>query len=183
MKINTKIIEKLESPQCLIDNYLKHYSSFEGDLEEFILLENISYSDKVWIFVQLATKKQNVKFSLLCALKVLHLFENVYPDDKRIRKALETAELYLKNTDTIYTYAAANAANAANDAADSVKNNANLAAYYSAVAAASASRAAASNNASEISLAADNAANCAAKASSKNEKSYLLLMIEALKTI
>lgn len=37
MRINAKIIKKLNPCQGRFDNYLKYYSDFDGDLKEFIL--------------------------------------------------------------------------------------------------------------------------------------------------
>lgn len=118
MRINKQIIEKLKPCQDRFDNFKKHYSDFDDDLKEFILLENISYSDKVWVFTRLATKMQNVKWSLLCASKVLHLFEEKYPNDKRPRKALEFVENWINNpSDAADAFAAAFAASDASASA------------------------------------------------------------------
>ena len=37
------------------------------------------------------------QFAIDCAWRVLHIFEEKYPDDKRPRKALEAAQVYLNN--------------------------------------------------------------------------------------
>jgi hypothetical protein len=89
MKINKDIIEKLKPCKERYNNYLKHYSDFDGDLSEFIKLENITYYDKVWVFVKLTTKEQNVKWAALCAKSVLHIFEEKHPNDKRPRQAID----------------------------------------------------------------------------------------------
>lgn len=189
MRINKQIIEKLKPCQDRFDNFKKHYSDFDDDLKEFILLENISYSDKVWVFTRLATKMQNVKWSLLCASKVLHLFEEKYPNDKRPRKALEFVENWINNPSDAAAYAAYAASAAASSAASSAAS-ASAAAYaasaaFAAAAASAASSAAfAASAAAYASSAASSAAYAAAYASAartNEEELNLLMMIEAIK--
>ena len=95
--INKDIIASLKPCSSKFDNYLKHYKDFNGDLFDFILLENITYSDKIWVVTRLFTKEQNAKWSLLCASKVLSIFEQSFPNDDRPRRALEAAEQSLNN--------------------------------------------------------------------------------------
>jgi mRNA-degrading endonuclease HigB of HigAB toxin-antitoxin module len=188
MRINKQIIEKLKPCQDRFDNFKKHYSDFDDDLKEFILLENISYSDKVWVFTRLATKMQNVKWSLLCASKVLHLFEEKYPNDKRPRKALEFVENWINNPSDASAYASAAASAAASSAADAAADFAAAYAASAAFAAAAASAAAyasaAASAAAYASSAASSAAFAAASASAartNEEELNLLMMIEAIK--
>ena len=83
MKISTKIIKEL-NPCCeRFDNYLEYYGNFEGNLNEFLALDKISYDDKVWVFTRIAIKAQNVKWAALCAESVLLNFEKKYPYDRR----------------------------------------------------------------------------------------------------
>lgn len=87
MKINTEIIRSLNPCADRFQNYLSHYKDFDGTLEDFIVLEKISYSDKVWVVVRLFNERQRVKWAILCASKVLDLFEKEYPNDRRPRSA------------------------------------------------------------------------------------------------
>ena len=112
MKISTEIIKSLNPCLRRFNNYVEHYSDFNGTLEDFVMLENITYLDKIWVITKLFTKEQNVKFAIKCASSVLNIFEERYPKDKRPRQALEAAENYLISTDTD-TAAAADAAYAA----------------------------------------------------------------------
>lgn len=139
MLINTQIICKLEPCESRFDNYLTHYESFSGTLEDFIKLDNITYCDKVWVVTRLFTKQQNVKWALLCASKVLSIFEDIYPNDKRPRQALEAVEAWLNNPSEETKIAANAAVNAAAYAAASAPFFAANAAKYSAVNAAKAS--------------------------------------------
>ena len=179
MKINKEIVEKLNPCKSRFDNFVQKYPDFDGDLEDFVLLENITYSDKVWVFVRLATKEQNVKWSLLCASSVLSIFESKYPYDDRPRKALEAVENYLKNPDAAraaYAAAADAAAAAAYAAADAA--DAAAAAAYAANAAAANARAAA--RAAYAAYAAAANARAAARAAAQ-EQTNLLFMVEALR--
>ena len=116
MKISTEIIKSLNPCLRRFNNYVEHYSDFNGTLEDFVMLENITYLDKIWVITELFTKEQNVKFAIKCASSVLNIFEERYPKDKRPRQALEAAENYLISTDTAAAADAAYAA-AAYDAA------------------------------------------------------------------
>ena len=70
-------------------------------------------------YANLATRKRGqVKFAILCAKAVLHIFEDKFPSDTRPREAIEAAESWLKGAAT-YAHTAAYAAHAAaDDAAD-----------------------------------------------------------------
>jgi hypothetical protein len=109
MKINKEIIKKLNPCKERFDNFINNNPNFDSGLKEFLALTNITYSDKAWVFVRLATKEQNVKWSLACAESVLHIFENNYPEDNRPRLALKAAKNYLSNPDAA-AYAAYTAA-------------------------------------------------------------------------
>jgi len=130
MKISTEIIKSLNPCLRRFNNYVEHYSDFNGTLEDFVMLENITYLDKIWVITKLFTKEQNVKFAIKCASSVLNIFEERYPKDKRPRQALEAAENYLISTDT------AAAADAAYDAAYAATYAATYAAADAAYAAA-----------------------------------------------
>ena len=176
MRISTAIIKELKPCKDRLENYLKHYQDFDGTLEDFILLDKITYNDKVWVFNRLASKEQNVKWALLCASSILHIFEDKFPNDKRPRVALEAIEAWLNNPTK------ENAANAANDAAYAAANAAYAANAYSAAYAAYAAYAAANaaNAANAAAYAAYAAANAAAVRINQEEVN-LMFMIDALK--
>ena len=118
MKINASAIEKFNPCKDRFDNFKSQYPDFDGSLYDFIRLENITYSDKVWAVTRMFTKQQNVAWSILCAESVLHLFEEKYPDDKRPRLAIEAA----KNVNA----SAASAASAARAAGEKEQETKNL---------------------------------------------------------
>jgi len=203
MKVSTKLIEALKPCSERFNNYLQHYPNFNGSLADFLSLDNISYSDKVWVFINLATHIQNVKWSVACAGRVLSLYESYYPNDKRPRLALEAATAFVlnpteenKNATSAARAAAANAtsaAYAAYAARAAAANAANAAAYAATSAAYAATSAAAANAAyaaayAATSAAAANAAYAAAYAATsaaantekQQEDLNLLLMLEAI---
>jgi hypothetical protein len=182
MRINKKIIKNLNPCKDRFDNFIANYSDYDSNLENFILLDKISYNDKIWVFIRLATKEQTVKWALLCAFKVLPVFEDKYPNDKRPRQALEAVEAWLKNPNDTTANAAANAANAAAYAAYAASYAANAAAYaaYAASYAAYAASAAA-NAAANADHAAANAAAYAVYAGNIKEEVNLMFMVEAIK--
>lgn len=94
MKINLETIQKLNPCQDRLDNYKNNYDTNDFTLEEFLNLDKITYTDKVWVATGLFTKKQNVLWSIKCAESVLHLFESLYPEDKRPRDAIEAAKAW-----------------------------------------------------------------------------------------
>ena len=203
IKINTDIIRGLRPCRSRFNNYLSHYKDFDGTLEEFLALDNITYSDKVWVFVRLADKFQLLRWSYLCAESVLHIFETKYPNDKRPRQALDAKLKYINEPtednlvnlsdrrDAAYAAAAATAAaayaayEAAYEAAAAANAayNADAAAYAAAYAAYANAAYAADANAAYATYAADAyAANAAADAAAREHQQdlNLLFMIEAV---
>jgi hypothetical protein len=107
-------------------------------------------------------KEVRLRFAVLCAESVLHIFEAKYPSDKRPRASIEAARKYLK---TKTAYAASYAAGAASSSAAADASSAYAAAYASSAYAAAAAYAAASS-------AAHAAAYAAAYASSSSYAAY-----------
>jgi len=117
-----------------------------------------------WVMVRILNRQQLVHYAVFAAELVLGLYETLYPNDDRPRKAIEAAKEYLKNP----TYAVCPAAHAAADsAADAARAayaaRAAHAAAYAAHAAAYAARAA-DAAAYAVSPAAADAADAAAYA-------------------
>jgi hypothetical protein len=78
-----------------------------------------------WLIVRIMEYKQYVSYAVFAAESVLDIFEKEYPDDKRLRQAIEAAKKCIDNPSeenkiaaNAAAYAAANAANAAAYAAD-----------------------------------------------------------------
>jgi hypothetical protein len=171
IKINTAIIRGLNPCESRFNNYLNHYKDFNGTLEEFLALANITYSDKTWVFKGLASKTQLLRWSYLCAESVLHIFETKYPNDKRPRQALDAKLKYINeptednlvNLNDRRNAAATSAANATNAANADAANAANAAVTANAANAANADAANAANAAVTA-----NAANAAVTANDAN---------------
>lgn len=53
MKVNTKIIKALYPCRDRFDNWLKHYKNFDGDILDFLSLNKITASDKIWVTLRL----------------------------------------------------------------------------------------------------------------------------------
>ena len=81
------------------------FSYVQGEIlaEVEVKGEHISQDDKeVWQKMRVIrswkwTKKDSVLFSIFAARLVLANFEKVFPNDNRVRKAIEAAEEYVKN--------------------------------------------------------------------------------------
>jgi len=83
--VNKDIIKKMNPCRSRFDqNYLVHYSDFNGNLDKFLDLDLITYGDKIWVTQRLLNKYQLVHFAILCAQSVLSIYENKYPNDKRV---------------------------------------------------------------------------------------------------
>lgn len=149
-------------------------------LKEFIELDNVTYNDKVSIVTNLFTKEQNIKWAILVAESVLHIFEDKYPNDKRPREAIEAAKRYLKhpseeNNETVeiaVRYAECSAECSAGSTAGSAAWSAGYAAWCAIVAA-------------EYARYAADAAWCARSAAwsvvNEQEKLNLKLMLKCIK--
>jgi len=133
MLITKDYLKSLSPCENRYKHYLQNYKDWQGTLEEFLDLSELTHEDKKWVFVRSIDKNKLRFVAADFAERVLHFYENKYPNDDRPRKAIEAARN--NNADA---YAAAYAANAAAYAA-----NAAAAAAYDAAAAAYAANAAA----------------------------------------
>jgi hypothetical protein len=177
-------------------HYLKHYKDFEGTLEEFLDLPELTHEDKIWVFVRSLDKDKLRLVAADFAERVLHIFENKYPNDDRPRKAIEAARRNDKDAaDATYAaraaaYADAAAVNAVYAAYAAYADAADVDAYAAvsaARAAANAARAADAYAAVSAARAAARAAAYAADAREAEEMAQLQIMKryarEALKEI
>jgi hypothetical protein len=87
--VNTAIILKLRMNEDTKANYLKHYETFSGTMDQFLSLDKITYDDKIRVASRLMTKEQCAKAAIKIAESVLHIYEKRFPNDDRPRKALE----------------------------------------------------------------------------------------------
>src|ERR1022692_4227840 len=142
MRVTVNSLKALNPCKDRFDNnFLIYYPEFNGSFDEFIDLDKISYEDKIWVSRRLLNKNQLVHFGLLCAESVLYIFEEKYPEDKRVRDCIEYlkaipdfSNLSQEIKDEIrqkrsYAYAAAYAAYTADTTADTTADAADTAAY------------------------------------------------------
>ena len=162
--INKKYLKSLSPCEDRYKHYLEHYKDWSGSLEEFLDLPELTHDDKKWVFVRSIDKDKLRLVAADFAERVLHIFESKYPNDDRLRKAIEAARGDDKG-------AAAYAADAAYAAADAYYDS--YAAYASANAAANAARAAA--HAADAAYAAY-AANAADDSCENEEKAQIEIM-------
>jgi hypothetical protein len=129
-----------------------------------IVKADVSHSDKLWVLIRLLKPADFVTFACDCAERVLHIFEEEFPDDNRPRKAIEVARS--GNRDAAYAAAAAFAAarTIAFAAARTIARAAADAAADAAYAAAGAAAYAAAGDAADAADAAADAAGAAAYA-------------------
>jgi len=90
-KINLEYIKSLNPCQNRLNNYIEHYSDFEGTLEQFLRLKKITQADKEWVYFRSVSKETARLVACDIAESVLHIFEDKFPNDDRPRKAIEAA--------------------------------------------------------------------------------------------
>lgn len=89
MKITTENVASLNPCASRLQNFKDHYPNFSGSVQDFLSLDNITYSDKVWVCVRLMTRNQKFYWARACAFSVLEIFEAKHPDDRRVRDLLD----------------------------------------------------------------------------------------------
>jgi hypothetical protein len=157
--------------------------------KQSILDSEISIKDKYWfVCKKLATQAQNQQIAIGVALIVVEIFEEKYPGNKVPRKAIESAQAYLKGELSLElliqaknaaTYAAPAAATAAAYAAYAAANATYAAYAYAADAAAdAAANAAAYATYATYATAADAAAY---DNRVKDAKDYTVLLLDFLR--
>ena len=135
MLITKEYLKSLNPCKNRFDHYLTCYSNWQGTLEEFLDLSELTHADKKWVFVRSIEKDRLRLVAADFAERVLHIYESKYPNDDRPRKAIEAAR---KGATATAAHAAADVAAYAADAAAYAAN----AAAYAADAAAYAANAA-----------------------------------------
>ena len=78
MKINKRIIAKFNPCKDRFDNYVKHYGSRTFDVSEFIDLDKITHSDKLWVLLRLAKRETIEVFALDCAIDAYSAADAAY---------------------------------------------------------------------------------------------------------
>ena len=129
--INLQVIKSFEPCVEGLENFIKHHKDFSGTALELLELENVPAKDKFWLLLREEFIPENDLHELACkfAESVLHLFEKEYPNNLRLRKAIEAKRKFIKGeiskdelaaaraAASAARYAARAAADAASDAA------------------------------------------------------------------
>lgn len=88
---------------------LQHLDKTKADDEPLSLLtilESNGLCDAVWALHYIEGRDEEIRlFACDCACSTLTRFENVYPDDMRPRRAIETASLYTAANTNAYSAA------------------------------------------------------------------------------
>jgi len=108
MLITKDYLKSLSPCEDRYKHYLQNYKDWQGTLEEFLDLSELTHEDKKWVFVRSIDKNKLRFVAADFAERVLHIYENKYPNDNRPRKAIEAARN--NNADAAASYAAAAAA-------------------------------------------------------------------------
>jgi hypothetical protein len=92
IKINKDILKELKPCEGRYKNYLQHYSEFDGEIIEFLSLDKIEYSDKIWVAKRLISKEISISWAVKCAESVLPIFKRKYPNDNRVENCINAAK-------------------------------------------------------------------------------------------
>jgi len=127
IRVNTKIISKLNPCKDRLDNWKQHYSDFDSDIVKFLKLDQITFSDKLWVALKLVPRVLIEVFAFDCAVRADSLGTSVYAAKAATAAAVYTAAapssdyygaVYVATTYSANAAGAAGAAGAASDAAE-----------------------------------------------------------------
>ena len=95
MRINTAMILELRPCQSRLDNYLQYYAQFDGTIEDFIKLPDITHQDKLWVILRLIPRFELEVFAIDCAVSVIfHSAYAAYADAAAYAAAAYAAAAY-----------------------------------------------------------------------------------------
>jgi hypothetical protein len=115
--INKEYLESLNPCKNRFDHYLTYYSNWQGSLEEFLDLSELTHEDKKWVFIRSIPREKLQLLAADFAERVLHIYESKYPNDDRPRKAIEAARGGKRYTSAHAAAAAADAGRKEEEAA------------------------------------------------------------------
>jgi hypothetical protein len=76
IKVNTEVIKKLKPCTDRFENWLEHYEKFDGNITEFLSLDQIGCNDKIWVTMRLVPKDLAVTFSIDCVFAAYAYYTN-----------------------------------------------------------------------------------------------------------
>ena len=188
MKRTFTITELQESRGCYTTDQVNALPfNDKGTITLSKLFKTVPIKDFTWFLTRKSglTTKQNQLFAVHCAELVLHIYEDRYPNDKRVRECIDATKLYL-NGDVSQEYLL-DKRNAAADA-DAAAADASYASAAAAGASAYAAYAADAADAAYAAYAADaadaaSAAYAADAADAATLNAYIKSIWEYVKTI
>ena len=144
MKITLNMIKSLNPCKTGIDSFESKYPNYKGTLVDILSMEDVGYSDKIWLATKILDKMTLVQWSLDCALMVADNFNKEFPNDNRVNECLKAVKRYVDGEITESVRSAAESAwSAARSAAESARSAALSAAQSAAWSAAESARLAA----------------------------------------
>lgn len=109
MKLTKEFLRKHEACSEGYEWYCEHgCDTVEETIDK--LIEHGKYHWANWLITRCLEKKDCVRYAIYAAKKVLYIFEENYPSDKRPREAIEAAKKYLAGKITKYNLYVARAA-------------------------------------------------------------------------
>jgi hypothetical protein len=107
IKINKDVIKSYNPCKERFDNYLESYSNFNGDIQDFLDLTNISHHDKLWVTCHILPRSILEVFAIDCAFSAANAANAYYAN------AAANAAYYAAEATNYYAANAAYYANAA----------------------------------------------------------------------
>ena len=176
MKITLDIIKSFNPCGDGIEKFEKQYPNYKGTLVEALQLQDVSYSDKIWLVCRVLDTKILIQWSIDCAESVVDNYNNAYPNDTRVSDCIEVTKGYLLGTHSLDELSAAwSAAQSARSAAESAAQSASESASESA--AQSASESAARSAALSAAWSAAQSARSAAESAAYSEQEDINLSL------
>jgi hypothetical protein len=180
--ITAKYIRTFRPCSSRIESFERTHTKFNGTMTEFLSLDNLPYSDKIWVACKVVPYKTLQIWSVLCAESVLPNYEKQFPNDNTLREVFITVRKVLAGELT--TGAARSAESAAWSAAWSAESAAESAAWSAAWSAAESAAWSAAWSAASAAESAESAARSAARSAAESyEKEQEDLNITILITL
>lgn len=108
IKINKEVIAAYKPCKDRFDKYLESYSNFNGDIQGFLDLSNISYKDKLWVACHIIPRSVLEVFALDCAFSTYAVYADAaYADIAYVHAAYASDHAYAADCAADHVHAAA----------------------------------------------------------------------------
>jgi len=91
IRINTKIIEALKPCKDQLVIWIENYKDFDGDILEFLELENISQTNKIWVATRVFPRFLVEVFAIDCAFSASLYASNIVSFSSQALKVYESS--------------------------------------------------------------------------------------------